>query len=277
MPDSENSASESNASESNDGESRQSAATQIEEIAALLAEPEPGAKASDDDGDSEKASESGTEPPKTINEFAERHKVDVKDLYKLQFNFGDDGESKTLGEMKDIAANAGQLEVDRLTFEETKATKETAFVRANAELQELIGMLPKSAVTPQLLKVIAEKRAGIVEREKGLTLDHIPEWKDSDRETTDRTKMREHLAAYGFGANYLDSVNDHKTLKYIRDNMNRQARIDRVLAQVKQVSKPGHKPSAKPGKPAAPARAGQKVRTVDSQVSQVAELLRNAS
>lgn len=277
MPESTNSASESEQSNNESGESQENK-SQLEQVAELLQEPEPDAKANGaGDGESEKPGESQEKgKPETINEFAEMHGVDVKDLYAMKFNFGEgDGESRTLSELKDIASNANQFEVDRLTFEETKTKRETDFVRANAELQDLVNMLPKNAVTPELLQVIANKRAAAVEREHGLTLTAIPEWNDSDKEATERTSMREHLSAYGFAPGYLDSIADHKTLKYIRDNMQRQQRIERVLAQVKQVNKPGHKPSGKPSPGAKPnARAGgERTRTVEQQTAAVAELL----
>ena len=290
MPDSTNSASESEQSnnetdgesrQATDGDSRQGQTSQIEEIAALLQPPTKDADAdadADDKGKSEKLGESQEQGiPKTINALAERLGVDVKDLFDIEFALGNqaggDGESRTLGQLKDLAVEHDSLEVDRLRFEETKTKREAEFVRANAELQDLVNMLPKNAVSPELLQVVANKRAAIVEREKGLTLTAIPEWNDSDTETTDRTAMREHLGGYGFSQGYLESVTDHKTLKYIRDNMQRQQRIERVLAQVKQVNKPGHKPSAKATPPAKrPARAG-KQRTVEQQTAEVAKLL----
>lgn len=283
MDESTNSAGESppgNDTKPDAGESKQPGKnSQLEQIAELLAPPKPDDKKVDGEGGSEKPGESDKGKPKTINDFAEMHGVDVKDLYAMQFNFGDgEGESKTLSELKDIAGNANQFAVDQLRFEEQKTKRETEFVRAQSELQDLVNMLPKKAVTPELLQVIANKRAGIVERENGLTLSAIPEWNDDDRQKKDRNEMREHLSTYGFAPGYLDSVTDHKTLKYIRDNMQRQQRIDRVLEQVKQVNKPGHKPSSKPspGKKA-PARTGGKIRQVEAQTAAVAELLKTGT
>lgn len=279
MQESTNSQSESLPSESPDGgESREASASQIEEIAALLREPNPATEAeasSEGEANSEKPGESQDGgKPKTINDLAKQLGVDVKELYSLEFKMAETGESRTLGQLKDIAAETDSFEVKRLEFEESKTKRETEFVRAQAELSELINMLPKNAVTPQLLEVLGKKRAQVVERESRLTLTAIPEWNDSDTEQTERKSMREHLSAYGFGESYLDSVSDHKTLKYIRDNMQRQQRIERVLSQVKQVTKPGHKPSAKSSTPTGrktPSRRGPRNQT--QQVQAVAKLL----
>lgn len=274
------------------GENRPPTKSALDQVAALLVGDDPDNL--DKDGD--KGSESGakgaegdqgegpgkgkpgesqkTGKPKSLDDVAERLGVEVKDLYDVEFKMGgDDGKTHTLGALKDAMAGQDSLEVDRLTFGEEKAKQESALMRAQSELTDIIAMLPKSAIKPELVRAITDRREQTLKREGSLTKDVIPEWKDEEVERKDRGEMQEHLSAYGYASNYLDNVLDHRTLKYIRDNMQRQQRIESALEKVKRVEKPGHKPSGKPTKPAAASRAGRNPRSQNQQVSAIAELL----
>lgn len=273
MPDSTNSNSESQTSD-NSGESRKPAQSQLEQVAALLRDD-------DDQGGESKDGKQGEshkkgEPPKTLNDVAERLGLEVKDLFGIEFNLGGDGESLTLGKLKDLATDHGQFEVDRLQFEETKTAREAEFLKAQTELAEVIALLPKNAIKPELIQMLANRREQTLTREKGMTLKAIPDWKDTAREGTDRTAMQAHLAEYGYAPGYLETITDHRTLKYIRDNMQRQERITRVLAQVKQIKKPAHKPSGAPTGSPQVGRSRVKVSKVETQAAAVAELLNPA-
>lgn len=298
MQESANLAGESQASEAG-GESRKPAKSAIEQIGELLRGDDPGQGDQGDQGSGEsrnqgdqgdqggesddgKPGESQAKgKPKTVNELAERLGVTVKDLYEIKFPLGNqaggDGESRTLGELKDMASQHGQFEVDRMQFEESKTKRENEFMRAQAEMSELLSMLPKNAIKPELLQAVANKRTALLKREKARTLEVIPEWSDEETETAERGEMQEHLSAYGYSRSYLDSVTDHRTLKYIRDNMQRQKRIERALAQVKQVSKPGHRPSNKPTPPGRGSNLrSDNPRQVRNQVAAISDLLKNS-
>ena len=279
MPESQQTQPETEAQTSS-AETREKATNPLEEIGKLLRD-EPESKVDDQD-ESSKSSEDESETttkskPKNLNELAETLGVKVADLYALEipFDVGDDVETKTLGEIKDAFRESDSIEVDRLTWEETKAKGEAKLTRANAELQELVSMLPRSAISPQLLETIGQKRADYMATEERLTLVAIPEWSDAAARTKDRTEMSEYLSQFGFASSYLDNVADHKTLAFIRDAAKRAARLERALDEVKTVRKPGHSPSGKPSatgttKPAGSARQ----RSAKTQVAKVAELLR---
>ncbi len=270
-------------------ETREPTRSELDQVSALLRGEEPGqddqanARADDQDdqgGDSENSDASSETnkskgKPKNLDGLAETLGVEVADLYKIEIPFadGDNVEHKTLGEIKDAMAERSTFEVDRLAWEEQRTERENQVVKSMQEVSEIVSMLPRSAISEQLLEAVARKRATLVESETRLTRQVIPEWTSEDVETQDREAMREHLSEYGFPENYLDSLVDHRTLRYIRESMKRQQRIERALAQVKTVRKPGHKPSGKPtGKPA-PSRKRAASRT-QSQVGAVAELLR---
>lgn len=272
--------------ETNSAEGRAPTESQLTEIANLLTggdvddqaaggdagELDDQAAAGESDTDAEAETSQKQGKPKNLTDLAERLGVKVEELYAIEIPFGDNAEPKSLGDIKDAFAERDSFEVDRLAWEETKTKKEAEFLRSASELTDIINMLPKSAVSRELLEKVASKRAELVAREEKLTVTAIPEWADEAVEDRDRVSMREHLNDYGFPANYLESVLDHRTLKFIRDATQRKVRIEKALAQVKTVKKPGHKPSGRPGK-RAPTTKPRKTRQVNDQVSQVAELL----
>lgn len=234
------------------------------------------------DADQDSESKSETTPktkPKTLNDLAETLGVEVAELYDLEIplGVGDGDEVKTLGEFKDIAQNSAQLEVDRLAWEEQKTQDEQRILRSNQELAELVKMLPRAALSEQFLNAVRERRTEAMRAEDMATLDAIPNWKNDDSRAAERARMAEHLSAYGFPSDYLDHVVDHRTVKYIRDNMLRQERIERALSQVKTVRKPGHAPSTKPAKPKTASSSRRNPKSnVTSQVAQVVDILKGS-
>lgn len=274
----------------NSAETREPTQPQIDQVAALLRGEEPDqddqdkdARAADQDNqetdsDSDASSETDKSKgkPKNLEALAETLGLEAKDLYAMEipFSVGDDVETKTLGEIKDQLAEVENFEVDRLAWEEQKTQRENDLVKSTQELQEIISLLPKSAISDQLVERVARRRAEIQTTEARLTKQVIPEWSSEDVETKDRTAMREHLSEYGFPENYLDSLIDHRTLRYIRESMLRQQRIERALEQVKTVRKPGHKPSGKPSEKPRGKPDGRPASRVRSQVQQVADLLK---
>ncbi len=277
----------------NSAETREPTGSEIDQVAALLRGEEPdqgdqgkGGDADDQDGqdgDSESGASSETGKskgkPKNLEALAETLGIEAADLYKIEipFDAGDGkSETKTLGEIKDSFADRSTFEVDKMAWEETRTKRENDLVKSTQELSEIVSMLPKSAISDQLLERVARRRADLVEQETRLTRQVIPEWSSEDVETQDRKAMSEHMADYGFPSGYIDSIVDHKTLRYIRESMLREQRITRALEQVKTVRKAGHKPSGKPSGKTAPTRKGGTSPSSRnrSQVSQVAELLK---
>lgn len=227
----------------------------------------------DGDGDGKPGESQKKGKPKTLKDLAERTGLDVKDLYGIEFELGS-GESRTrtIGELKDALTEQDTFEVERLTFAEDKTKTEAGFLKAQSELQSLIELLPKNAIKPELINAIKDQRELVTKRERSQTLTAIPEWSDEDVEKTDRDEMREHLGEYGYAANHLDFVVDHRMLKYIRDNMQRTKRIRAALEKVKRVPTKDQRPSGRTSKKKTAARRS-KPNTQANQVAAVAELL----
>ena len=268
-------------------ETREPSPSDLDAVAALLAGDEPDQDESGDatdqadesQGDETEAESETTKPkpakPENLAQLAEALGVEVADLYAIEIPFdAGDGESKTrtLGEIKDAIADNDSLEVDRLAFEETRRDAEKEFRKNSQDLADIVAALPRAALSKDLLQKVATKRAELVERENRMTLKTIREWNDQDVEARDRQAMQKHLSEYGFPEGYLDELVDHRTLAFLRDATQRKMRIDAALAQVRKVSKTGHKPSTKPSRKAAP-KPERRARRVNSQISQVADLL----
>ena len=268
----------------NNAETREPSKSELDQVAALLRGEDESTDESGDAGDQESNSDNSDASsetnaqrakPKTLEAIAEALGVEVKDLYDITvpFSVGDDVQAKTLGEIKDQISERDNFEVDRLAWEEQRTTRENELMKSNQELTDIVSMLPRSAISPELVSAVASKRAAAIANESELTKKVIPAWTDETVEAKDRETMREHLSAYGYPANYLDQVVDHRTLRYIRESMLREQRVTRALEQVKTVRKPGHKPSTRPTKTAARSSNRPTSRNA-SQLDQVNELLK---
>lgn len=233
--------------------------------------PEPEAKAEDTRGlaellaAEEEAEVSETEgeagesqvdaKPTSLKALAEKLKLEDKDLYDIEVPMAN-GESQKLGQLKDFFANAGDLELREMQFEEAKAEAESNLIRTQQEIKELLAEIPKEHLKPETLEKFRAKRQAQFEEARRETLELIPEWKDEATRTKDITGIIQHLTAYGFPTNYLDSIGDSKTFKYIRDNYLREQRVKRALEKVKK-GQPEKVSTSKPAQ--APRKAGAQV------------------
>lgn len=185
-----------------------------------------------------------------------------------------DGKTMSIGKLKDLATASGDLETERFKFEEQRSQRESELIRAQQELQTILSALPKTALKPEILEQARARHESTLTRERARTLEVIPEWRDNDRRTQDLAGMVEWLKGYGFPASYLQSVYDHRTVRFIRDNWLRAERVRKALEQVEK-----HKPST-PAKgkpngraPAKPAAARSQPQPSSSTEARYAGLL----
>jgi hypothetical protein len=191
--------------------------------------------------------------PRALKDLAERLSMKDADLYSIEVPMSN-GKSMTLGQLKDAAAKQDDVTLRELSFEEDRSRKEGELLRAQNELRELMATLPKTAIKPEVLEAIRQKHEGTMKRERERTLEVIPEWRNEAKRTEEIEGIVEHLKEYGFPANYLQTVVDHRTLRYIRESYMREQRLRRALDMVKQApSAPATK--SKPGAPRKPSTA----------------------
>ena len=216
----------------------QAGAEQIEEVqqeepglkhlGELLQETEPQQETAGDAG------ASGDESaPSKFNDLAGKLGMDLDALYKLEVSQAEDGTPVTIENLKDLYTKQGDIELREVEFEESRSEQEASLMQAQTELQELMAALPEKAIKPEVLQRIRDKHVAQVTLERQRTLTVIPEWNEADKREADITGMAAHMKQYGYPDDYLAKVVDHKQLKYIRDNWQREQRIRKALALVK--------------------------------------------
>lgn len=228
-------------------ETSEADAGDIVSLGDMLALDEPDEQ-SDDAGASGEDSGSDKPKPTKFNDLAGTLGIELDELYRLEISQSDDGTPVTVENLKDFYANQGDVELRETEFEERRIQQEADLMKAQDELREIMAALPERAIKPEVLQKVRAKHEAQMTRERQKTLDVIPEWRDETKRTADIEKMSEHLQQYGYPVNYLERVADHRMMKYIRDNYQREQRIRQALAKVKAGKPNPTKPSRKTGK-----------------------------
>lgn len=177
------------------------------------------------------APETDNAKPNDLKALAEKFAAEDKDLYEIAIPFAN-GESRTIGELKDIANKQDDFTVREMKFEESRETREADLMRAQDELRQLMSSLPPESIKPEMIEKVRVKHEATLQVERAATREAIPEWDDEETQKADVQGMMEHLKGYGIPETYLMSIYDHRILKYMRDNWLRQQRVEKALAQV---------------------------------------------
>lgn len=222
----------------------------LEHLGELLQETEPdGGNSSESSQRAEGEDDAGASPVTKFNDLAGRLDMELDDLYKLEISQAEDGTSVTIENLKDYYAEQADISMREVEFEERRTQQEAELLQAQEELRELMAALPEKAIKPEVLQKVRAKHDAQMQLERKRTLDVIPEWQDEKTRTTDMEGMSDHLKQYGYPVNHLERVADHRQIKYIRDNWQREQRIRKALAAVKP-GKPNPTTRQKPGKKA---------------------------
>jgi hypothetical protein len=218
----------------------------------LLAEPEP-AKTPDGENGAASGNTEQKAKPKMFNDLAESLGIELNDLYALQVSTVD-GKTVTIEELKALQSTQDDITIRELEFEENKSSKEGDLRQAQNELAEIVAALPDGTIKPEVLNKLRAKNAARTEVEQSRTLEAIPTWRDETIRTKDLTGMAAHLERFGFPANHIASVTDHRQLVFIRESFLREQRIKTALGRVRAGAPNPTTPTKTSGK--APAKAG---------------------
>jgi len=184
------------------------------------------------------------ETPKNWDELVRRSKLTPEQLDEMELTIEGVGPLK----FKDLRAKAGQvgeLEVNQLRFDQRRIRQEGELMRAQAELRELVAMIPPNQISPKLVDAVRRRHEATVNSERELTLEHIPEWTKDSVRSQDLAGMRKFASNYGFPESWLDTVTDHRALKMMRDAYLTRQMIDKALAEVTVPQEKGQPGSAK--------------------------------
>ena len=207
----------------------------LESLHELLETPTPGNDEQTPDGDPDGAAVGNDKKnvkPKMFNDLAENLGIKLDDLYNLEVTTSD-GKTVTIQELKALQGKQDEIILRELEFEEARASKEGDLRQAQNEIAEIVGALPDGTMSPAILEKLRAKNVKRKEIEQSRTLDAIPSWKDEPARTKDMTGMATHLERFGFPADYLNSVVDHRQWVFIRESFLREQRIKNALAKVR--------------------------------------------
>lgn len=189
-------------------------------------------------------------PLDSIDRLTKRLNLKPEQVYAIKVPMRDGAEPLTIGELKDRVGEVVDLEQRELQFDQRRVKAEGALLQAQSEIRELISMLPKEAIKPEMVQKLRNRHEAQVTRERELTLEHIPSWENDENRRKDIKGMVTMLSDYGFDESFITTVQDHRALKFIRDAYLRDKRIKDALAKVTKPPVKGQRPSSKTAKPA---------------------------
>lgn len=206
----------------------------------------------EDDSFSVEDEEDLTKPADSIDGVAKRLKMKVEDVYKIKVPMPSGAEPMTLGDLKDRVGELVDLDLREMEFNTRRIRGEGELLRSQQELRSLMALIPKDKLTPELINKVRKTHEATQARERQLTIEHIPSWMDDKARTADIKGMIEMLGDYGFDESFIETIVDHRALKFVRDMYLMRRRIQSALKNVKIPVRKGNKaPSHKPNKAAA--------------------------
>jgi hypothetical protein len=232
----------------------------------------------EDDGDNSDGDNSASDdpsiPPDSMEGLSKRLGFKPEQIYNVKIPLADGAEPLTIGQLKDRVGELVDLETRETQFEQRRIQSEGELLRSQTEIRELLGMIPKEHIKPEVVNKIRLRHEDNMKRERIATLEHIPEWRDEKRRVEDLQGMIAFTKEWGFDEGFLATVSDHRAVKFIRDMYIRDKRIKKALANVTTPDSKGQRSSGKARKPAIRPNAQQSQRksVAPDQRSRIAAL-----
>lgn len=218
-------------------------------LAELFANNDEGEETFDDDGNP--IVEDPSKPPETLEALSKRLGFKPEQIYSVKIPLSDGAEPLTIGQLKDRVGELVDLETRETQFEQRRMQTEGELLRSQTEVRELLSMIPKEHINPEIVNKIRKRHEANMAFERKMTLEHIPEWRDEKRAGEDLQGMIDFTKRWGFDETFLGTVHDHRAVKFIRDMYLRDKRIQAALAKVTIPDSKGQRGSAKTKKAAA--------------------------
>ena len=222
-------------------------------------EPEPEPAAAGAEGEPEPEPEPEGEPgldpdddatqgEMDLSALAESLEISVEDLYQVEIPLGGEDGNFTLGQIKDQMRELKSVESARELLTQDQTSSENLKLVASHELQQVVAMLGDS-ISPQLLEHARGQLRAEITREREATFEAIPEWRDQETATRERTEINKFLQGYGFSEAELGQVYDHRLLKLARDSQRNQSTLrtaaEKLVPTRELPGKPGTKLNAR--------------------------------
>jgi len=174
----------------------------------------------------------------TLKALATKLGVEPSDLYKVKVPLGGDVEM-TLGEIKDIAKRATDIDVAQLTLDEAIEHHRVAALRDREDLMAVANLIPREFLTPAMVAKAREQAEGYQREQGDLLATLVPEWRDDEVYKADRAVILKHVKAAGFSESDLDGLHDAKLLAYFRRQSRREERMEAILARMQSAGSLG--------------------------------------
>lgn len=217
-----------------------------------------------------------SKPPETMEVLSKRLGFKPEQIYSVKIPLADGAEPLTIGQLKDRVGELVDLETRETQFDQRRVRMEGELLRSQAEIRDLLSMIPKEHIKPEVVNKIRQRHEANMAFERRQTLEHIPEWRDEKRAGEDLQGMTDFLGEYGFDETFIASVHDHRALKFIRDMYLRDKRIKNALSKVTTPDTKGYRSSAKTkkaaGRPDTQHTSTRRDGAVPSQQSRIAAL-----
>ncbi len=206
----------------------------LDDIEPAPVEPTPpeGTSEQEPSPKSDPATKPGIARPALFNDLAEATGLELNDLYALKVTTKD-GQTVTIEELKALHATQDDIVIRELEIEETRATENAKLRQAQTELSDIVNALPEGSLQPAMLEKLRAKNTQRVVQEQQRTLDAIPEWADETARTADMVGMAQHLEGFGYPADYIGTIVDHRQLVFVRASYQREQRIKAALSRVR--------------------------------------------
>lgn len=208
-----------------------------------------------------------------IDDIAEALGVDLAELWESTEYTDPRGNTRKLGELKDLATANVDHDARELEFLTRKSAGENELMVQRQELDYILRNIPKAALTPELKARAVAERDRIVKEQRALTVKAIPAWSNAATEKKDRAAIAERMRQYGYTATDLERFHDHRMLKLLHDYTELRARVDDALAKKTEDKSGDAAPARRRARTAPPVRLGPNA-TRTQKVAAVAQLLR---
>lgn len=176
-----------------------------------------------------------TDESLTAKDLAEKLGVNVKDIYKIKFPYGRNGESLSLGELKDVGIRARDLDSQTTQLESDREAYTNDKMVSRAEMQNIISLLPE--IPQQLVDQAQAQYRNVVSQERVALMETIPAWSDPAKEKAARTDILTNLKTYGFTAVEMDHMLDHRLVKLLDDFTRLKGKLVKPKSDIQAMKK----------------------------------------
>lgn len=185
--------------------------------------------------------------PKSITEFAEELELDPAKLYDLAVPF-DDGESLTIGALKDRVREAGDLQRSRDDFEDYRMESQNEIFTARQQIDGVLQRITELVPPETLARAFNDYQthaAETVKANKQKIREWFPEWDDPEVKAADKRDFAGVFKSYGFSDQEINNIADARLIKVGMDAMRLIKRYKRLKENLQREKIPTTTPRSK--------------------------------